>query len=216
MMNNKHQGNVNILVIVIMSMVLFFGLYLYQRIDDSKNLSNISYNWFEEKNQLNNDTIQGLYLVENALYEAEEKAFNYIYNEDYLKAESSTMPLIIHQLIQNEFFANENSLKAYDDMMKNLYYFYANARLESLVNDIPTLKVYKLTEGGIVKSLSVNMVFYSDTVGSSMDVELDIKKPSYEIYTDENGRIILEKDDTDKKEKLYTIKTYRLNRKVND
>ncbi len=211
MMYNKNKGNVSILIIVIISMVLFFGLFLYSKISTTEKISEISYGWFEQKNKINNESVEAIYLIENALFEAEEKALNYIYNQDYLKEDVSSMPLIIHQVIKEEFLTTENKLLAYENLLHNLYYFYANARLESLVNYVPSLKVYQLNDGAFVKSISLNMIFYGEDANNFLNVDINVDNPTYSVELDENGTVTFIKD-FDKKQ--YNIVTHKLYRKI--
>ncbi|MFV0518813.1 MAG: hypothetical protein ACK5LY_00935 [Lachnospirales bacterium] len=210
-LNNKNYGSISILVIIFMSLVFLFGLYAYNSFKTNDELVNLSYNWFYEENELTNDGYLALYKIESVLLESKELTLQYMYNKEYLNETSETLHQVIHNKLQSDFYSSEMNESAYYNMANDLYLYLVNARLENLVNEVPSLTILKGNDGALVEYINIEMKFKKENFNEYLEAYLEIHNLPYDVSfenVEEVNNIIMTSNSLD----LYDLEFFRLNK----
>ncbi|MFV0441141.1 MAG: hypothetical protein ACK5LV_07595 [Lachnospirales bacterium] len=213
-LNNKRKGAVSLLLMIMISILLIFGIYVYHLYDIKNQIADISYDWTTSYNDVNNQAYEAIYLIENVAFEAREQACNYMILKEYLDDTDidESEKLIDNEIVQARISANfseaEISEDAYLNTLNDVYYYILNARLEQLVNEVSSLELVSRRNNGLVESVYGEMYFTSKDGNASISLSMVFNDLDYNVLIDENNNVEMIENNS----KLYDIKDFNLSK----
>lgn len=195
---SNNDGLASVLVLLVMLAILAIGLVILLQLKIDKGMSNKSTEWNGYYYDLDGKAQTSLYNIENALSEAEYSAINYMNTREYESKKAVTVPQVIQDRVYEDYSREGDKNFARKNTLNVVYAFFANAKLEELYNSEDNMKIYKYTESGLIKSISIELNYTGDiNKDKKMVVKLEVEPLNYEIKSSDKT-ITYTKKDTDK------------------
>lgn len=139
--NKKNKGSATIVVILMFTITFIFAIATtYASISQNKKSTEVA-NWNKEYYELDAEATKARYEMKKALLKAEKKTMEYMYNKEYLKVDSTYLPNYAQVKIYNYYNTDVEQKVKIEKILKRLYFFYANAYLEEVINEVPEIRL---------------------------------------------------------------------------
>ncbi len=193
LMKRKFRGSATVVVIIMFSITLLFALATtYLTVGQNQKSSNIA-EWNKEYYELDSRGVYATYRINQALSEAEQKTMTYMYNKEYLKADSTMLPKYAQTKIAAYYETEGTKQQQLTEISNKLYLFYANAYLEDAINDIPEMTLINKQDGVIIYEIEINCTFKNDN-NKTLEMTKFVNNFCYDINVEGNGTVTYTKN----------------------
>ncbi len=186
--NKKLRGSATIVVIVMFSITLILAMATAFVAVGQNNKSKKIADWNSMYYALDEQAVRAEFKMKEALTLAEQKTMEYMYNKVYEKENSSILPQYFQTKI-NDYYNTENTFEEkIATILQRVYFFYANAYLEDLENEVPNIILIKKQEDFLIFEIQARCTF-KGADNTTLEVVQDINKINYDLVVDENNDI---------------------------
>ncbi len=186
--NKKFKGSATIIVIVMFAITLILAMATTFIAIGQNNKSKKIAEWNSTYYTLDARAVNAEFKMKEALTIAEQKTMEYMYNKEYERANSSIVPQYFQTKI-NDYYNTDNSFEnKIDNILQRVYFFYANAYLEDLQNEVPNILLILKQEDVLIYEIQARCTFKSED-NTTLEVVQDINKINYDFVVNANKDI---------------------------
>ncbi len=191
--NRKYRGSATVVVIILFSITLLFALSTtYITVGQNKKSSNIA-QWNKEYYELDSKGVYAQYKIEEAISKAEQKTITYMYNKEYLKEDSTMLPKYAQVKVTAYYETNTEKQQKLQQIANKLYFFYVNAYLEDLINDVPEINLLNKQDGVLIYDIEINCTF-KNANNKILELTEFVNDFCYDIEVKDDGAITYTKN----------------------
>ncbi len=199
----KRKGSATVVIVIMFSITLLFALATtYLTVGQNKKSSSIA-TWNKEYYELDSRGIYASYKIDEAISKAEQKTINYMYNKEYLKADSTMLPKYAQVKITGYYDTDLSKQQKLETIADRLYLFYVNAYLEDTVNDVPEMTLINKQDGVLIYGMEIKCTFKNQN-NKILEMTEVVNKFCYDIEVSSSGTVTYTKN----RNKYTTTKEY--------
>ncbi len=186
--DKKLKGSATIVVIVMFSITLILAIATAFVAMGQNNKSKKIAEWNSMYYALDEQAVRAEFKMKEALTNAEQRTLEYMYNKEYERESSSILPQYFQTKI-NDYYKTDNTFEdKIGTILQRIYFFYANAYLEDLENEVSNILLIKKEENMLIFGIQARFTFKSED-NTTLEVVQDINKINYDFDVNTNKDI---------------------------